>query len=117
MRVANDHESLSHCYCADYYKKHSSGMTYTSGVECFCETFECYWFMDIIASYQKDKRFKNEDFQVWEIRKLKDLSAIVTASDGNGNMIVTQKIKYTDFKFDVGTLWLIESTLILPNEY
>ena len=100
----------------------------TDGVKTLCEEAECYWFTDVIISYQTAKHVKAEAFQVWELRKTdKANEAIVVATDGNDNELVRQSIKYCDFPFskvkgnnftdDKATIWLVDGILLLSSEY
>jgi hypothetical protein len=60
------------------------------------------WFVDLIASHQSKARGKLEDFQNWTLKHLTEqgFMAVATCDDGNGNVVVSQKIEYTDFPFD-----------------
>lgn len=102
--------------CADYYYKHLFGGQYTSGVQEFADTTQSHWFIDAIFSHQSNK-VKENPFQLWKIIRVVDSEFLLECSDGNGNIIVTQHIPYSDFKYDLGTLWLIDGVLILPSEY
>lgn len=63
----------------------------------------CDWWLNIIASCQTaDLRKTSGGFQSWKLRKLtgeKKFMAVATCDDGNGNILVTKKIPFTDFPF------------------
>ena len=87
---------LAHCYGSEkwhrwsiLFKKHSI----TDGVKYLCDSAECYWLVDAIASYTAEH--KHEEFQDWKL-KVTDGKGILTGDDGNGNIFVTQEIEYTD---------------------
>ena len=81
----------------------------------------CAWLLDVILSWQGSPRVTAEDFQVWKIRAFRS-SAIVSATDGNGGSLVSQRIASTDFPVERLTLWAVRNelggvTVMLPNEY
>ena len=90
-------------------------MLYTDGVRALCSEFECYWFLDVIVSYQH--QLSHEEFQVWTLQKEGDVSAIVKCSDGNGNELVAQQIPFTDFKASKATVWVEFNVALLPSEH
>lgn len=100
--------------CTDHYYKHMKSIVYTDGVRALCAKFKCYWFLDIIVSYQGT--LKDEEFQVWKLERT-DSNALVTCGDGNGNIFVGQKIEYTDFEADTATFWLENNVILLPSEH
>ena len=113
MMNANDH--FSEYNCSEQLFKHFLGITFTEGAKAMADKFQCYWFLDIIASYQPE--LNNEDFQVWTLLKHEDLSCTITCDDGNGKKLKEQKVPFTDFLPTKATLWCIYSTILLPSEY
>ena len=112
----NANDQLSHYNCAEHYYQYLCGLNLTDGAKALADKFQCYWFLDIIASYQS--QLKNEEFQVWTIeRKQGKSSAIVSCTDGNGKSLVIQDILYTDFKANTAILWLEFNFLLLPSEH
>lgn len=87
------------------------------------------WFLDIIFSYQSS--FKKEDFQVWKLLRdckfeiqngVKSIierknSFMVVCEDGNDNVLLSQKINFSDFKFDEYIVWFQNETIYLPCEH
>jgi len=68
------------------------------------EMADCFWLIDVIASYQS--KLMQQPFQVWKFACNTELKlGTVTCEDGNGNEIVRQEIEYTDFPLDEITLW------------
>ena len=115
MRNAND--ELREHTCTDNFYKFSFNMVITDGVKSLCDKFECWWFADIIASYQS--QLKLEEFQVWTLRKTGS-SAIVTCTDGNDKILVSQNIAWTDFQADEATIWVEAGEVLvglLPSEH
>ena len=76
--------------------KHPFGVLFTDGIKFLADEAKAYWFIDLIASWQVDKKVQKESFQVWIIR-VDGNKAVVTCEDGNGHVVATQNIGYTDF--------------------
>lgn len=70
----------------------------TDGALYLARRLGAFWLMDVIASHQMNPRVKYESFQVWTIRRIGS-GCIITATDGNDNMISSQQVEYTDFLF------------------
>jgi hypothetical protein len=88
----------------------------TEGVKHLCEKAECYWLLNLIASYQ-DEILEIEEFQVWHLYK-NGGNWRLTCSDGNGkNLISAEEISYSDFPLEEIKIWVISGTILLPNEY
>ena len=114
---ANEMNELAYAHCADHYVKHPLGVIFTSGVQTLVEKCSAYWLLDVIASYRSHRRVIGEGFQVWKLERVKGDSFKVTMDDGNGNILITQKIPYSDFPYDTATLWLVDGVILLPSEY
>jgi hypothetical protein len=111
-------EELKQFSGTESYYRHSFGtITYTDGIKYLAEKAECYWLIDIVASYQIDKRVKAEPFQVFQLKVNEDCTATVTISDGNDNVLAVQKLEFTDFPMKEMTLWCVGKVLLLPSEY
>lgn len=96
--------NLANFYGSESYAKHwTRKIVLTDGAQ-FVDANGCGWLIDIFASYQSPKLHKKADgFQSWHLRKLENdpkFAAVVTCDDGNNNLLVEQKIPYTDFPFD-----------------
>ncbi len=93
----------------------------TDGAKHLADEAECYWLMDLIGSYQSGPVVRNNDFQVWTLKKsIKGWT--VEAEDGNGNIIVTQMVEHSDFPLEAIMLWACRNefggvTIMLPTEY
>lgn len=111
------------------YKNPVTKLLYTEGIKQIAQNSNSYWFLDIIASYQLT--LGKENFQVWKLEREysyteEDGTKIinqrkncfnVTCDDGNGNILQEQHIPFSDFEFDVYTVWCIDGMVILPVEY
>ena len=90
--------------------------TNTDGVQFLAETAEAHWLIDLILSSQYIAAVKAEPFQCWTL-SVKDNAAVATCDDGNGTVVYTQAIEFTDFPMEEIKLWLVDSVLMLPSEY
>lgn len=110
------------------YTRYLAGLLLTDGVRFLAENAECFWLLDIIASYQpkckKDASLR--EMQFWTLKRNKTTSgAVVTCDDGNGNVKITQRIEFTDFPMDEVRVWVELGSVdgynpayvaMLPNE-
>ncbi len=107
----------------EVYKNHFGRFLYTSGVRFVAERAGAYWLIDVVASYQGDKRARAEEFQVWKLTVKPDQSATVSMTDGNSDKaIIEQEIEYTDYPESDAELYCVlapgqSATLMLPCEY
>ena len=91
---------------------------YTDGAQHVAEHGGAYWLLDEIAIIQPyDKAVAAEGFQVWKLAVRPDRTATLTCDDGNGNIVFTKEIEYTDFPLDEITLWFANNTIYLPSEH
>ena len=111
----NANDQLKEYTSTDSYYKYNFGLLITDGAKALADKFECYWFLDIIASYQGE--FKQHEFQVWSLGRNEDCSAIVIFTDGNNTIIVSQNIPWTDFKPTVATVFVENGSALLPSEH
>ena len=103
----------------DHYYNHSLArrITYTTGVKQLAEDCGAYWLIDVVASYQYGY-MKGQAFQVWQLSKNKiGNGAKVICTDSNDNKLASQRIPFTDFKYDVCTFYCVDGVIMLPSEY
>lgn len=110
-------EALEHFSGSETFTRHwMRKFIMTEGVVFLAEHAGAHWLTDLIASMQT-ARIKQEEFQVWKLVKALGTSrATITCDDGNGQVLMTREIEYTDFPLDDATLWLENGTLMLPGE-
>lgn len=101
----------------NFYQNKFSPIIYTDGVKDMAESCGAYWLIDLVISHQFRKRVKLEAFQVWKLNRVKDDAFQIQATDGNDKQIASQQIPFSDFRYDIATLWLVNGCLMLPNEY
>ena len=91
---------------------------FTDGARYVADTAWGYWLLDVIALVQpRNKRIAEEAFQVWKLRVHDDRSATLTCDDGNGTIIYTQHIPFTDFALEEITFYFTDNVILLPSEY
>ena len=116
MTKANYHFGSSNG-SENFYAHRPSLILYTDGVKELAEQCQSYWLLDLIISYQGKKEINNERFQVWDLMRSRDSVFDIVATDGNKHIIASQQIPYSDFKYDMATIWLVDGCLMLPCEY
>ena len=100
---------------------------YTDGAKYVAEEAQAYWLLDLIATSQLEKVGGNktvaaEGFQTW-VLKVDGGKAVLTCDDGNGNVVFTREIEFTDFPAESVTLWCCDGgpggckVIMLPSEY
>jgi len=76
-----------------------------------------YWLLDEIALAQRyKKRVAAEEFQNWTLKVKDDNTARLTCDDGNGNIVFSKRIPFTDFPLPEISLYFCNSTILLPSE-
>jgi len=123
---------LAHCTGSEGYFHNPFmkriGMVYTSGVKTMWEMCESYWLLEAIVSHQP-KALRNaelKEFQSWKLNVNANGTGVLTCDDGNGNVIIRQRIPMTDFPLPEMTIWVENGcidgenmilVMLLPNEH
>ena len=93
---------------------------YTDGVKYIAEQGQAYWLLDAIASYQPDPRVKNDpmlqEIQFWKLR-CEDNSGTLICERDSDDVVLTQKIPYTDFPLSEIHFYFQQGVLMLSSEY
>jgi hypothetical protein len=91
---------------------------FTDGAKFVADQAGAYWLLDEISIIQPhDKRVAAEEFQVWKLAVNADQTGVLTCEDGNGRVIFSKQLEYTDFPQDGITLYFTNNTILLPSEY
>ena len=90
---------------------------YTDGVQYVAEKCGAYWLIDEIAFGQMKRKIKAEEFQVWRLSVNPDQTASLTCDDGNGRVVFTKRIEFTDFPLNEIRFYFTNNTILLPSEY
>jgi len=99
-----------------YYPSTFGTLNLTDGVHYLRERANCYWFIDIIESYQPSLR--GVSFQIWGIKVNADKTAMVYCKeDSDKKPVVSQELTYTDFPVDNFELYCIDNVVLLKSEY
>jgi hypothetical protein len=114
------HDALE-CFVGTFaYHTHKIGdlkLLLTDGCDYIRREAESYWLFDSILAYQMDKTVRGLYHQVWRLMKQSDDTWQLTSEDGNNNLIVAQKIQFSDFPLPEITIWIIDGVAMLPSEY
>ena len=91
---------------------------FTDGAKYVADAAGAYWLLDEIAIIQPyDKRVAAEEFQLWKLVVRPDHTATLTCDDGNGNIVFTKEIAFTDFPLPEIKLYFVNNVIHLPSEY
>lgn len=95
---------------------------YTDGIKYMAEICGAFWLIDTILSYQPSKIIRTEQrlqsFQFWRLKvNQEEHSAVLSCEDGDGTVVLTQEIDFTDFPLTEFTCYLIDRVLLLSSEY
>ena len=99
----------------NYYTNPLYPFEYTDGIKYLAEDGGAYWILDAIASWQKKLDFSQ--IQFWRLKVNPDNSAVLTCERDMDDIVITQKIPFTDFPVEEVTLYLCDGVLLLPSEY
>lgn len=106
-----------------FYSMPIAKSKFTDGLKYLAEVAQCFWLItdaSIIGNSLKDKSyFITIDFKRLSIEEQENqqCEAVVIYSDGNDNILKTQKYVSTDFPLDELRLFYVDNTLMLPSEY
>lgn len=112
----------------------------TDGAKYVADQAGAYWLTDAIASYQRKLIPRGETFQTWTLRYHEATPServftesgsrlvkatrdhwTLTCDDGNGKVLITQEIEFSDFPLPEFKLWAIwdgqNTVILLPSEY
>jgi hypothetical protein len=84
----------------------TAGALHLEGAQHVAEASGAYWLLDEIAIIQPhERRVAAEPFQVWSLKVRPDHTATLSCEDGNGIVIFSKELEFTDFPLDEITLW------------
>jgi hypothetical protein len=111
---------LAHFTGSESWYRHgiNRAVLFTDGAKYVADQAGAYWLLDEIAIIQPhDARLKAEEFQIWKLAVSADQTGTLTCDDGNGRVIFSKELEYTDFPLDEITLYFTNNTILLPSEY
>jgi hypothetical protein len=98
-----------------YHKGILSPLLHTDSVAYFCKEKRAYWLVDMVASYYR--RLHKHNFAVITLIVDDNQQAVFEArTDTIGDVIVRQKIQYTDLDVNV-KLYFDSGVLMFPSDY
>ncbi len=100
-----------------FYDHWLKPFVFTSGIKELADKCQCYWLIDVVVSHQANPNVARQPFQVWKLKRIHNNRFMVICEDGNDNQVTSQLIPFSDFPYDLATLWLSEGCLMLPAEY
>ena len=118
--LANDFYALLNTFIGTtQYYRHWSGLKLTDGVKFLADATNCYWLLDVIASYQKEALNDRclREIQFWELRVSHDGSATVVCRRDLDDVAFEQKIPVTDFPLQYVKLYVENGVILLPSEH
>jgi hypothetical protein len=93
-------------------------VTFTDGAKFVADEGGAYWLLDAIVLHQRySRKVATARFQVWKLKVNQDRTASLICEDGDCNIVLTERIEYTDFPLDGITLYFINNVIHLPSEY
>lgn len=114
-----DEAELANFTGSENWFKHWLGKAlYTDGVKFVAEQAGAFWLIDEIAINQTRPKVRAEEFQVWTLKvDLEKRKGVLSCDDGNGNVVFTKRIDYTDFPLAEIRFYCTDNTILLPSEY
>jgi hypothetical protein len=114
-----DEAELANFTGSENWFKHWLGKAlYTDGVKYVADGAGAYWLIDEIAINQTRPKVRAEEFQVWTLTTdLQKRKATLTCDDGDGHVVFTKRIDFTDFPLAEIKFYYVDNTILLPNEY
>ena len=88
----------------------------TTTLDHYLQSKNAFTIVDQIIELQKNPQVFNEDFQVWKITKIDEITFSIELQDGNLNTILLHYFQSASIEIFELTIWLENSTLYLPSE-
>ena len=105
---------------SEHWYRHAlvRSVLFTDGVKHVADAGGAYWLLDEIAFAQRyEPTVIGEAFQCWKLTVNHDQTAVLNCGDGNGRVVFSKRIEYTDFPLPEITLYFTNNTILLPTEY
>jgi hypothetical protein len=107
-----------------FYRHWTKRLLFTDGIQFVAINARAQWLIDAVASYQSEKDFRDEEFQLWILTVNQDRSAILEAwtdSPKSGRLLARQKIEYSDFPLPKFEFYVegvgADRTMLLKSEH
>ena len=89
----------------------------TTTLDQYLQSKNAFTIVDQIIELQKNPQVFNEDFQVWKITKIDEITFSIELQDGNLNTILLHYFQSAFIEIFELTVWLENSTLYFPSEH
>lgn len=89
---------------------------YSDNVRYFIRECNSYWLLELILSTILHKIDDNEDFISVNVT-VNDCKGCIVFDDGNENVLFIHQLKEVFFPLTTFKVWVIDKTMILPEEY
>ena len=99
------------------YRYSFTKFIYADGVKSLVQDCKAYWLIDLIISHQIYAEVNKEPFQVCNLKRVENASFTIIATDGNEKKLASQQIPFSDFPYDIATVWMVGTCIMLPTEY
>ena len=120
MTKTLDQSELQRFTGSEYWYRHALNrqVLFTDGAKYVADQASAYWLLDEIALAQRyEKAVAAEEFQCWTLTIHDNHTGTLACDDGNGDIVYTKEINFTDFPRDGIVLWCTNNTILLPSEY
>ena len=88
----------------------------TTTLDHYLQAKNAFTIVDQIINLQNNQQVFNEEFQVWKITKIDEITFSMELQDGNLNTILLHYFQSASIKIFELTVWLENSTLYFPSE-
>lgn len=88
----------------------------TTTLDHYLQSKNAFTIVDQIIQLQINPLVFNEDFQVWKITKIDEITFSIELQDGNLNTILLDYFQSASIEIFELTVWLENSTLYFPSE-
>jgi hypothetical protein len=96
------------------YHRYLFGMVLTNSAMQFATAHQCFWFLDVVASYQSQLRAA--PLQVWTLQQHTGMYASIVATDAKGNILIEQQIQYACMEVSHATVLVNGKIIQLSSE-
>jgi hypothetical protein len=117
-KILNEADLANFTGSENWYQHWLGKVSFTNGVKFIADSAGAYWLIDEIAINQTRPKVRAEEFQVWVLKvDLEKRNGVLSCDDGNGNVVFTKRIDYTDFPLSEIRFYCTDGVILLPSEY
>jgi hypothetical protein len=117
-KILDESELANFTGTENWYKHWLGKIVFTDGIKFVAEQAGAFWLIDEIAINQTRPKVRAEEFQVWVLKvDLEKHKGVLSCDDGNGSVVFTKRIEYTDFPLPEIRFYCTDGVILLPSEY